>query len=83
MDDISLENSVITIHKPFNQQVKMKWVDEESSQSIVEGAPSVDETSTAEIFWLTKVIGNYDIQKFGDRFLFTNGPRTIFLQRIE
>jgi len=83
MDDISLENSVITIHKPFNQKIKMKWLAEDDPQAIVENAPSVDEKSTAEVFWLTKVVGDYDIQKFGDRFLFTNGPRAIFLQRIE
>lgn len=83
MDDISLDNSVITIHKPFDQKIQLKWLNENDPQAIVEGAPNVDEKSTAEVFWLTKVIGDYDIQKFGDRFLFTNGSQALFLQRIE
>jgi hypothetical protein len=83
MDDITLENSVITIHKPFDKQIKLRWLNEYDSQAIVEGAPSVDDKSTAEIFWLTKVLGDYDISKFGDKFLFTNGGQAMLLQRIE
>lgn len=81
MDDIRLENSVITIYKPFDKQIKLRLIDD--AQAIVEGAPSLDGQSTAEVFWLTKVLGDYDITKFGDTFLFTNGDQTMFLQRIE
>lgn len=83
MDNFQLDNDVITIYKPFNQQIKLRWLKEEDPQNIVEGAPSMDESSTAEIFWMTKVMGDYDITKFGDKFLFTNGNRTMLLQRIE
>jgi len=83
MDDITLENSVITIHKPFDQKISLRWLNENDPQAIVEGAPSIDEHSTAETFWLTKVLGDYDIAKFGDKFLFTNGDRAMLLQRIE
>ncbi len=83
MDDLQLENNVITIHKPFDQKIKLRWLKEEDPQSIVEGAPAMDESSTAETFWLTKVLGDYDITKFGDKFLFTNGQRAMLLQRIE
>jgi predicted RNA-binding protein len=83
MDDLQLENDVITIHKPFDQRIKLRWLKEEDPQNIVEGAPAVDESSTAETFWLTKVLGDYDITKFGDKFLFTNGQRAMLLQRIE
>jgi len=83
MDDLELEDSVITIHKPFDQKIKLRWLREEDPQSILEAAPSMDENSTAEIFWMTKVLGDYDIMKFGDKFLFTNGDRAMLLQRIE
>ena len=83
MDDLSVEESVITIHKPFNQQIKLRWLNEEDPQAVVEGAMSVDSDATAEIFWLTKVLGDYDISKFGDKFLFTNGDRAMLLQRID
>lgn len=82
MDDLTLENSIITIHKPFDVTVKLEWVKESDPQSIVEGAPSMDPESTAEVFWLTKVLGDYNIEKFGDNFLFTNGDRAMLLKRV-
>jgi hypothetical protein len=83
MDDLTLENSVITIHKPYNQQIKLRWLNEDDPQAVVEGAMSIDSNSTAEVFWLTKVLGDYDISKFEDKFLFTNGDRAMLLQRID
>jgi hypothetical protein len=83
MDNLTLDGDVITIHKPFNKQVKLRWLSEEDPLAIVEGAPNVDDSATAEIFWLTKVLGNYEISKFGDRLLFTNGDQSMLLQRTE
>lgn len=83
MDDLTIDNSIITIHKPFDQKIQLRWLNEEDPQAVIEGAESLDPASTAEIFWLTKVLGDYDISKFGDRFLFTNGDQAMLLQRIE
>ncbi len=83
MDDLTIDGDVITIHKPFNQKVQLKWLNEGDPQSIVEGTISVDPASTAEIFWLTKVLGDYDISKFDDKLLFVNGERAMLLQRTE
>jgi hypothetical protein len=83
MDNLTLDGDVITIHKPFNRQIKLRLLGEDDSQAIVEGAPNVDDSTTAEIFWLTKVLGNYEISKFGDRLLFTNGDQSMLLQRTE
>jgi hypothetical protein len=82
MDDLSLEENVVVIHKPFNQQIKLRLVDENEENEITETAPAVDSNSTAEIFWMTKVLGDYDISKYGDRFVFTNGDRTMTFKRI-
>lgn len=86
MDDFTLENDIITIHKPFDQKIKLKMVKEASSESILEGIAdpiAVDETAMSEIFWLTKVLGNYNINKIGDSFLFDNNGQSLLLQRIE
>ena len=81
MDDFTMDESVITFHKPFDQKIRMRVVDQ--SPAMLEGAPAMDEASTAEIFWLTKVLGDYNISKFGDQFLFSNNDRQILLQRID
>jgi hypothetical protein len=81
MDDLSRENDVITIHKPFNQKIKLRIVDDirESTESPIK----VDSASMSEVFWLTKVLGDYNITKSEDRFSFENNGQIIFLQRIE
>ena len=85
MDDLTLDGDVITIHKPFDQKIQLKMVKEDNPQSILEGIEdtiAVDEQAASEMFWLTKVIGDYDIAKFGDNFLFTNGDRSMLLKRL-
>lgn len=83
MDDLTIDNDIITIYKPFNQKIQLKWLSKDDPQQILETAPSVDEAAVAEIFWLTKVLGDYDISKFGDKLLFTNDDDTMLLQRTE
>lgn len=83
MDDLTLNDSVITIHKPFDQKIKLRWLSEDDPAAVVEGAMSIDTGATAEIFWMTKVLGDYNISKFGDKFLFTNGDKSMLLQRID
>lgn len=81
MDDLTREGNVITIYKPFNQQIKLKIVDDVNES--VESGMKVDSGSMSEIFWLTKVLGDYNINKYGDRFALENEGQTLFLQRIE
>ena len=86
MDDLTLDKDVITIHKPFNQIVKLKIVKEDSVNSILEGVEdtiTMDESSMSEIFWLTKVMGDYNINKVGENFMFDNNGQAMLLQRIE
>lgn len=86
MDDLTLEGNVITIHKPFDKRVKLEIVKEASTESIlenIEDALAVDESAMSEIFWLTKVLGDYNINKVGETFVFNNGNHSMLLKRIE
>ncbi len=86
MDDLTLDGEVITIHKPFNQRLKFKLVDQNSTQNILENHDSnikVDHQSMGEIFWLTKVLGDYGITKLGNSFLLSNNSESLILERIE
>jgi len=83
MDDLTIdENSIITIHKPFDQKIQLRWLEEADLQQIDEGAISVDHDSMSEVFWLTKVMGDYNITKVQDQLLFTNNNEKLILQRI-
>jgi len=83
MDDLTIDGNIITIHKPFGQTVRLEWLSEDDPQAVVEGAASLDTGAMSEIFWLTKVVGDYNINKFQDKFLFTNGERAILLRRAQ
>ena len=86
MDDLTIENDILTIHKRFDQKIKLKIVKEDSVNSILEGVEdtiTMDEKSMSEIFWLTKVLGNYNINKVGENYMFDNNGQAMLLQRIE
>lgn len=86
MDDLTIDGNVITIHKPFDKKVRLEIVKEDSGDAILEGiedAILIDEKATSEIFWLTKVLGDYSINKIGESFVFNNGSRSMLLKRIE
>jgi hypothetical protein len=85
MDDLSLDGNVITIHKHFDKKVQLEMIKDGATESILEGIDdgySVDEAATSEVFWLTKVLGDYSINKIGDNFVFNNGSRSMLLKRI-
>ena len=83
MDDLVLENNKITIIKPFDVKVEFELV-QEGDDKLIEGMEDIQvgDEATAEIFWLTKVMGDYNIQKYGDKFVFTNESKTMVLKRI-
>jgi len=86
MDDLTLDGNVITIHKPFDRTVKLEIVKEDSTDAILEGIAepiTMDDESMSEIFWLTKVLGDYSINKIGENFVFNNGSQAMLIKRIE
>jgi hypothetical protein len=85
MDDFRLDGSVITITKPFGSKIQLEMVKDGDTASILEGVTdgyTVDQAATSEVFWLTKVLGDYTINKIGDTFVFNNGNRSMLLKRI-
>jgi len=85
MDDLTLDGNVITIHKPFNQQLKFKLVPEDTAKNILENTAvniQLDSASMGEVFWLTKVLGDYGITKIGEQFLLKNKNESLVLEKL-
>lgn len=86
MDDISVDGDILTIYKPYGQTYHFKVIKDGSSSNILEEInqpPNMDDRSMSEVLWLTKVMGDYNITKISDYYMFENGNRSILLQRIE
>ena len=45
------------------------------------GALSLDENSQSQIYFLQKYLGNYDINKIGDKFLIRNGNYAAIVEK--
>lgn len=84
MDDLTLEENIITIHKHFGNKYQFELVQEGDNKLIesLKDATNIDHDATAETFWLTKVFGDYNITKVGEDFVFTNENRSMILKRI-
>jgi hypothetical protein len=84
MDGLTLDGNVITIHKPFGRKVQLEMIKEGDSASILEGINDgfdVAEAAASEVFWLTKVLGDYSINKIGENFVFNNDNHSMLLKR--
>lgn len=85
MDDLTVDGNIITIHKPYNQKYHLEIIADDNREKIVENIDSLalDNLAMGEVFWLTKVFGDYNINKTHEGFVFENGNRAMILKRIE
>jgi len=80
-----VKENVIEFGRHASGKVRMEIVEEGSTEEILTkyaGAVGLDESSMSEVLFLTKFMGNYNIQKIGENLFFTNGVRTKVMKRI-
>jgi hypothetical protein len=74
----------MTFMKPYFGNLKMKFVTMgkyDEIKDLVPGALSLDENSQSQVYFLQKYLGDYDINKIGDKFLIRNGNRAMIVQK--
>jgi hypothetical protein len=83
--EVALESdNTLTFSKPFSGDVVTKFISIGNYDDVKEtlpGALSLDESSQSQIVFLNKYLGNYDIDKVGNKFLIKNGNRAIVIER--
>src|SRR6056300_365052 len=80
-----VKENIIEFGRHASGKVRLEIVEEGSTEELLTkyaGAVSLDETSMSEVLFLTKFMGNYNIQKIEDNLFFTNGNRTKVMKRI-
>jgi hypothetical protein len=78
------ENHSVTISKPFSGSVNLELLAMGPYQEIqdsLQGAIQLDEASQSQMFFLNKYLGNYDINKIGNKFLIRNGSKAIVIEK--
>jgi len=84
VDDIVMEDNVLTIKKSYADTLKFEFVDfGETLKTVKRINESMDVlNSYPEILFLTKYLGDYNICKYGDKFVFENAGSTLVLKRV-
>lgn len=82
---VTLESdNTITFSKPYSGDITAKFIaigDYEDVKNIVPGKLSLDESSQSQMFFLAKYIGNYEINKIGNKFLIRNGDQAVVIEK--
>jgi len=83
VEDISMLDETIVIKKAYADPIAFKFVDfgptQETLDSITE---SFNANDFAEIIFLSKYIGDYNITKYGSKLTFENNGNTLVLERV-
>lgn len=85
IDSVTLESDMtMTFQKPFFGNLKMRFVNlgrYDDLKDTLPGALSLDENGQSQVYFLQKYLGNYDIDKIGDKFLIRNGNKAVVVQK--
>ena len=83
-DEIQLLDESISFKRIYGDSVKFNIVTSGSRQEVyqaVKGPIMLEGSSMAEVMFLSKYIGNYNITKVGDTFIFENSGWAVALKR--
>lgn len=81
--DLDEDNNLI-FKKPYSGNVSAKFIaigDYEDVKNTVPGGISLDESSQGQVLFLNKFLGNYDINKIGNKFLIRNSDKAIVIEK--
>lgn len=84
LDSVEMVDDVLTVKKKYADPLKFEFVD---FGGVLNVNKRINETmdimnSYPEILFLTKYIGDYNITKYGDKFVFENEDKALVLKRI-
>lgn len=83
--EISLESdNTLTFKRPFAGDINAKFISIGEYNNVKETVPGkleLSENSQSQVLFLTKFLGNYDINKIGNKFLIRNGKQAIVIEK--
>jgi hypothetical protein len=82
---VALEsNNTLTFSKPYAGDIKAKFIsigEYDDVKETVPGKLDINETSQGQVLFLNKFLGNYDINKIGNKFLIRNGKQAVVIEK--
>jgi hypothetical protein len=83
-DKIQVVDESITFKRIYSEPLVFDIITSGSKDEVygsVKGPIMLESKSMAEVMFLTKIIGNYNINKIGDNFIFENSGWAVVLKR--
>ncbi len=85
LENINIDNDDLVFQKLYAEPLRMRIKDAgltENVYSKLEGRIMIESKDMAEILYLTKYIGNYNITKVGNVFVFENEKFAVALEKV-
>ena len=83
VENIDMLEDIITISKQYADPLQFEFVDFGDTVDTIESlTESINVNDFAEIIFLSKYIGDYNITKYGNKLTFENAGKTLVLKRV-
>lgn len=86
LESVRMSGNVIEFKKIYAEPLKFKYLTSGKTKEVLESVEdkiAVSYGDMAEIMFLTKYIGNYNITKLGNKFMFENKGHAIILEKLQ
>ena len=83
-DEITLENDTIKFKKPWTEPLDFNIITSGPKQDVynsIEGPIMLESKDISEVMFFTKYVGNYNITKIGNTFIFENKNWAVALEK--
>lgn len=85
LENVSVDHNDIVFQRKFAEPLRMRIADFGTTAQVydnITGPIMLEGNAMSEIMYFTKYIGNYNITKIGDKFVFENGRYAVALEKI-
>lgn len=83
LQKLILENDTLSVKKIYADPLKFKIISAGKTTSVLEGVKDkINVNEWAEIIFLTKYFGDFNITKFGNKLMFEDNGQAVILERL-
>ena len=83
VDEVVMEGNVLTVKKPYADAIQFQYIDFGKTVPVLNRiTESFNTNDFAEVIFLSKYLGDYNITKYGNKFTLDNSGHTLVLERI-
>jgi len=85
IESVSVDNEDIVFQKKYADPLRMRITQfgpKEEIYNSIEGPMMIESRDIAEVLYITKYLGNYNINKIKNRFVFENGNFALVLEKL-